>query len=229
MTEFSKIFASTHFLKIDGTTLDLASSLGFTAGNNQILFNVANASYMKDIVDLTPATINSVLAGLARHLLSGAQKETSGNRVETKFLQHIKKVSQSYHTVIGKAYLAVAQKEIDAALVTLADLNLIDKTKLDASTKGVVLQNDALTVEFFDQLIASITTIGKQKYVDRLVKVLGDIQAKLGDNAIHQEIRNKVSSIVLKPAVAAATEAAEESTSEKPTEATAEAAAATSA
>lgn len=88
---------------------------------------------MKDITNLSPATVNAVLATLARHRLSGSQKETSGTRVETKFLQHIKKCTQSYHTIIGKAYLAVSQKEIDGSLVALADFNLIDKTKLDAS------------------------------------------------------------------------------------------------
>lgn len=67
MLEYSIIFAHTHFLKIDATTLDLASTLGFNSKNNGILFNVAHAAYTKNITDLTPATINSVLATLARH------------------------------------------------------------------------------------------------------------------------------------------------------------------
>ena len=48
-------------------------------------------------------------------------KEGTGNNVETKFLAHIKKCSQSYHTIIGKAYLSLANKDIDGALVNLAN------------------------------------------------------------------------------------------------------------
>lgn len=69
-------------------------------------------------------TINNILVGLARHKVANAEpKEGTGNKVETKFLAHIKKCSQSYHTIIGKAYLSLANKDIDGSLVNLANFN----------------------------------------------------------------------------------------------------------
>lgn len=113
-----------------------------------MIFNIAQVAYKKDIKDLSSTTINAIFAGLARFKQANP-RDTTG-KVEAKFLALIKDISQSNlsRTVVGRAYLALSSKDVDGALVTIADLNLIDKRTL--SENEVLVSNSFITKEFIE-------------------------------------------------------------------------------
>lgn len=71
-----------------------------------------------------------MLGGLARRRLAGTNEPKEGeakkgdpNKVELKFLELISKIPQTYKTILAKAYLTLSKKDIDGALVTLANFH----------------------------------------------------------------------------------------------------------
>lgn len=71
-----------------------------------------------------------MLGGLARRRLAGANEPKEGeakkgdpNKVEMKFLELISKIPQTYKTILAKAYLTLSNKDIDGALVALANFH----------------------------------------------------------------------------------------------------------
>lgn len=71
-----------------------------------------------------------MLGGLARRRLAGTNEPKEGeakkgdpNKVEMKFLELISKIPQTYKTILAKAYLTLSNKDIDGALVALANFH----------------------------------------------------------------------------------------------------------
>jgi hypothetical protein len=68
-----------------------------------------------------------------------------------KFLELISKIPQTYKTTLAKAYLALSHKNIDGALVELANFHQVDVKKLP-NPNVEVITNSPLTLEFLDKL-----------------------------------------------------------------------------
>ncbi|KAL4466348.1 hypothetical protein ABPG72_020197 [Tetrahymena utriculariae] len=194
LNELTRIYSNTHFLKLEDRTLELVSNYAIEQKNQGIILNLAQIAYRKVITSINENTINNILTGIARHKIANPEpKEGTQNKVETKFLAHLKKCSQSYHTIIGRAYLALASKDIDGSLVNLSNFNQIDQTKV--STQNII-SNSAITQEFFEYLEQQIAESKKTKYAERLAKVTADIQSKLGQKSIHQDISTIIQKII---------------------------------
>ncbi|EGR32868.1 hypothetical protein IMG5_068450, partial [Ichthyophthirius multifiliis] len=190
ITDLAKIFSCTYFLKIDSQILDTLSSYAVQQKLNQVIFYVARAALIRDLVSINENTINNILVGFARSLQEPSEDQKIEKNIN-KFLGFIKKCYVGHNCINGKAYLHLAKKEIDECFIELANYNLIQNTNAIN-----IIQYDNIMEEFLNVLENQLKENPNEKHIQRLEKVYKDIKIKLGDQAIQKEAQEKFEQII---------------------------------